>query len=119
MLFRSKKKQSREVSLFEPIGQDKEGNEIQLLDVLEQEQADVVERLEFARNRQLLFELLDHCLTPREKTILEYRYGLFGRKEMTQNEIGQMLQISRSYVSRIEKRALSKLRIALENNPEN
>lgn len=119
MLFRSKKKQSREVSLFEPIGQDKEGNEIQLLDVLEQEQADVVEQLEFARNRQLLFELLDHCLTPREKTILEYRYGLFGRKEMTQNEIGQMLQISRSYVSRIEKRALSKLRIALENNPEN
>ena len=116
MLFRSKKKQSREVSIYEPIGQDKEGNEIQLLDVLEQEQTDVVERLEFARNRKKLFDLLEKCLTPREKTILEYRYGLVGKKEMTQNEIGQMLEISRSYVSRIEKKALHKLRVALENN---
>ena len=116
MLFRSKKKQSREVSIYEPIGQDKEGNEIQLLDVLEQEQTDVVERLEFARNRKKLFDLLEKCLTLREKTILEYRYGLVGKKEMTQNEIGQMLEISRSYVSRIEKKALHKLRVALENN---
>lgn len=118
MLFRSKKKQSKEVSLYEPIGQDKEGNEIQLLDILEQEQTDVVEKLEFARNRQLLFDLLDEILSPRERTILEYRYGLFGRKEMTQSEIGQMLQISRSYVSRIEKRALQKLRAAMKNRSQ-
>ncbi len=110
MLLRSKKKTSREVSLFEPIGQDKEGNEIHLMDVIEQQQVDVVERMELSNNLKRLFRLLDECLTPREKEIIVLRYGLFGGREVTQNEIASRLGISRSYVSRIEKKALNKLK---------
>ncbi len=110
MLLRSKKKTSREVSLFEPIGQDKEGNEIHLVDVIEQQQTDVVESLELSNNIKKLQKLLDNCLSPREKEIIIYRYGLGGRQEITQSEIGAKLGISRSYVSRIEKKALGKLR---------
>ncbi len=110
MLLRSKKKTSREVSLFEPIGQDKEGNEIHLVDVIEQQQTDVVESLELSNNIKKLQKLLDDCLSPREKEIIVYRYGLGGRQEITQSEIGAKLGISRSYVSRIEKKALGKLR---------
>ena len=110
MLLRSKKKTSREVSLFEPIGQDKEGNEIHLVDVIEQEQADIVENMELAGNVRKLLTLLDECLTPREKEVLVLRYGLGGQQEITQSEIGERLGISRSYVSRIEKKAISKLK---------
>lgn len=119
MLFRSKKKWSREVSIYEPIGQDKEGNEIQLLDVLEQEQTDVVENLERIRHLEKLYDLVEKTLTPREKTIIAWRYGLYGRTEMTQSQIGERLHISRSYVSRIEKKALLKLRKAFENKTLN
>lgn len=110
MLLRSKKKSSREVSLFEPIGQDKEGNEIHLMDVIEQQQPDIVECMELGNNVKKLFRLIDECLTEREKEILILRYGLYGQQEATQNEIGTILGISRSYVSRIEKKALQKLR---------
>ena len=110
MMFRAKKKTSREVSIFEPIGTDKEGNEINLLDVLEQEQPDVVDRMELTERISKLPELLKKCLTAREREILDMRYGLTSDREMTQREIGQKLRISRSYVSRIEKKALCKLR---------
>ncbi len=110
MLLRSKKKTSREVSLFEPIGQDKEGNEIHLVDVIEQQQTDVVDGLELSDNIKKLKVLLEECLTPREREIIIHRYGLGGRPEITQSEIGAKLGISRSYVSRIEKKALTKLR---------
>ena len=110
MLLRSKKKTSREVSLYEPIGQDKEGNEIHLLDIIEQQQPDIAESMDNADNLRKLFGLMEECLTEREKQILMMRYGLKGSKEITQNEIGNILGISRSYVSRIEKRALLKLR---------
>lgn len=110
MLFRSKRKISREISLFEPIGQDKEGNEIQLVDVIEQEQTDVVEYLELSANIKKLLQLMEQHLSEREKEVLILRYGLGGRKEMTQSEIGERLGISRSYVSRIEKKALARLR---------
>lgn len=110
MLLRSKKKNAREVSLFEPIGQDKEGNEIHLMDVIEKQQPDIVDRMEFNNQRQKLLRLLGQCLTPREREIIVLRYGLNGREEMTQEEIGKRMEISRSYVSRIEKRALLKLR---------
>lgn len=110
MFIRSKKKTSREVSYFEPIGQDKEGNEIHLVDVIEQQQPDIVEGLEYERNRKKLFLLLQECLTDREREILILRYGLNGQQEATQSEIGALLGISRSYVSRIEKKALQKLR---------
>ncbi len=110
MFIRSKKKTSREVSYFEPIGQDKEGNEIHLVDVIEQQQPDIVEGLERERNCRRLFRLLQECLTEREREILILRYGLDGKREATQSEIGARLGISRSYVSRIEKKALQKLR---------
>ena len=110
MLLRSKKKTAREVSLFEPIGQDKEGNEIRLVDVIEQQQSDAVEYMELKGNICKMFQFLDECLTDREREIIRLRYGLGDVKPMTQSEIGERFDISRSYVSRIEKRALSKLR---------
>ncbi len=118
MLLRTKKKTSREVSLFEPIGQDKEGNEIHLVDIIEQQQTDTVENMELQNNIRLLFRFLDECLTDREREIILMRYGLYGRKAVTQNEIGAALGISRSYVSRIEKRALQKLKGRFEEQPD-
>lgn len=114
MLLRGKKKISREVSLFEPIGQDKEGNEIHLMDVIEQQQPDIVDRMETVNHIRLLLKLIDECLTDREREILILRYGLGGMPEATQSEIGIKLGISRSYVSRIEKKALLKLREKFE-----
>lgn len=84
MLLRSKKKTSREISLYEPIGQDKEGNEIHLVDVIEQEQQDVVEALELRGNICRLMLLMQQELTEREREILLLRYGLRGNKELTQ-----------------------------------
>lgn len=98
MLLRSKKKNAREISLFEPIGQDKEGNEIHLMDVIEQQQPDIVERMEFDSQRQKLVRLLEQCLTQREREIIVLRYGLNGGEEITQEEIGKRMGISRSYV---------------------
>lgn len=114
MLLRGKRKTSREVSLFESIGQDKEGNEIHLMDVIEQQQPDLLESMELAGNVKRLFLLMEESLTPRERDILMMRYGLAGKREATQNEIGAALGISRSYVSRIEKKALQKLRQRFE-----
>ena len=114
MLLRAKKKTSREVSLFEPIGQDKEGNEICLVDIIEQQQPDTVDSMELQNNIIRLYGYLDECLTDREREIILLRYGLNGKKAVTQNEIGTVLGISRSYVSRIEKRALQKLRERFE-----
>lgn len=113
MLLRSKKKTSKEVSLYEPIGTDKEGNEINLLDIIESEQVDVIGRMEFAVNLKKLGKILQN-LEEREKEIIFLRYGLATGKEVTQREIGKKLGISRSYVSRIEKRALNKLRKGFE-----
>lgn len=114
MLLRGKRKTSREVSLFEPIGQDKEGNEIHLMDVIEHQQPDLLDSMELAGNIRRLFRLMEEVLTPREREILIMRYGLSGKKEATQNETGAALGISRSYVSRIEKKALGKLREKFE-----
>lgn len=114
MLLRGKRKTSREVSLFEPIGQDKEGNEIHLMDVIEHQQPDLLDSMELAGNIKRLFRLMEEVLTPREREILVMRYGLNGNREATQNETGAALGISRSYVSRIEKKALGKLREKFE-----
>ena len=116
MMLRGKKKYSREVSLFESIGQDKEGNEIRLLDIIEQPPLDVVERMEFSDNMQKLERYRKKCLTEREWKIIVLRYGLGRTGEMTQSEIGEIFGISRSYVSRIEKKALQKLKNCFEND---
>lgn len=114
MMLRNRKKLSREVSLFEPIGTDREGNEINLLDVMEQEQPDIVEEMEKARHLSELYGLMESELSEREKEVLTLRYGLAGGREVTQKEIGERMGISRSYVSRIEKRALLRMQSGFE-----
>lgn len=108
MYFRANKKNSKNVSINDSIGFDKEGNEICLLDILKTPKPDYVEEINLQDNINYLIKYLD-CLTEREKSIVIKRYGLFGIKEQTQKEIAKELYISRSYVSRIEKRALTKM----------
>jgi len=112
MLMRSSKKQSREVSLFDPIGSDKEGNTIQLLDICVAEEVDIIERMEEQQKLAKLQNYIDKVLTKREKEIITLRYGLYDGREVTQREIADQMHISRSYVSRIEKKALNKLKAA-------
>lgn len=119
MLLRSKKKTAREVSLFEPIGQDKEGNEIRLVDVIEQQQTDAAERMELNESIRKMFSYMAEYLTEREREIIRLRYGLGDVEPITQNEIGEYFGISRSYVSRIEKRALNKLKYCFEEVQRN
>ena len=114
MLLRAKKKTSREVSLYDPIGTDREGNEINLLDIIEQEQMYVIDRMEVEDRLRRLSGLIHERLSEREKAIIMLRYGLFSEREITQREIGRRLGISRSYVSRIEKKALEKLKEGYE-----
>lgn len=113
MHFRARKKCSKEVSIYEPIGTDKEGNEINLLDIIETEHTDTVEEMQMQQDIKDLQTYIDSVLEEREKEILLMRFGLRGQKELTQREIGEKLNISRSYISRIEKKALEKLRVAL------
>lgn len=112
MLFRSNKKQSREVYLYDPIGSDKEGNTIHLMDVCIAEDTDVVEQMQLEDDLGKLKKYMDTVLSEREKEIIQMRYGVNGVQEQTQREIANKLHISRSYVSRIEKRALKKLKAA-------
>lgn len=114
MMLRARRKISREVSLYEPIGTDKEGNEINLLDVIEGQQNEVVDRMTMCDDLKKMFTLLQTCLTDREREILYLRYGIRTGKEVTQSEIGKQMGISRSYVSRIEKKALLKLKEEFE-----
>lgn len=114
MYLRSKRKSAREVSLYEPIGTDKEGNQINLFDIMENDEPDVIEQMEYGKNVKRLYELIPQELTEREQEILCKRYGLKGEMPLTQREIAKQLNISRSYVSRIEKRAVEKLRRRME-----
>ena len=109
MLFRNTKKTKGEVYLQDPIGVDKEGNEICLIDVLSSEGDSVLEAVENRLQVKALYSKMKLVLTDREKEILEMRYGLLDGDVKTQREIALILGISRSYVSRIEKKALKKL----------
>lgn len=110
MMLRSRKKCSREVSLYEPIGTDKEGNEISLLDIIESPPVDIVEEYSTQEDIRFLISVLKDALSEKEYQVICLRYGLFGIEEQTQREIATQLGISRSYVSRIEKNALEKLK---------
>ena len=110
MYLRGKKKSSKEVSLYEPIGTDREGNEIQLFDVIEMNEEDIHRRLERKEDVIRLYQKVESELSQRERMVLKLRYGLYNEEEYTQREIAAMLGISRSYVSRIEKSAIEKLR---------
>lgn len=108
MHLRSLKKSKKDLSLHDPIGMDKEGNEITLIDILGTESDEVVDRVQFQIQKSKIYQYL-HVLDEREKEVIIQRFGLIDEKERTQREIAKELGISRSYVSRIEKRALMKL----------
>ena len=109
MNFRSDKKHYNEVSLQEPIGTDKEGNEISIIDVIESGEKNFLDEYILKCDIVKLYEAIDKVLDDREKYIIINRYGLNGAIEVTQREIADKLKMSRSYVSRIEKRAIEKL----------
>ena len=110
MYMRAKKKYMRETSYYEPIGTDKEGNEIQLLDIMESGEPEAMEQIQLKDDSLRLYRLLEERLSERERLVLIMRYGLYGGREYTQREIADRLGISRSYISRIEKNALHRLR---------
>ena len=108
MYFRSNKKNSKNISIYVGISYDKEGNEITILDVLKTKDPDYLEELYIKDNIMALKKYLN-LLTPRERKIIDMRYGLNNQDELTQKEIAKIMKISRSYVSRIEKRAITKM----------
>ena len=110
MHFRKTKKIKMEVSLYEPVGTDKKGKQIHLMEVLLVDELDVESQIEIRRDIELIKKYLDKILSPKEALIIRKRYGLDGEQEQTQREIAQDMGISRSYVSRIEKKALEKLK---------
>ena len=110
MLFRAGKKFSREVSIYDPIGTDKDGETVSLLDILEAEGKEALEQVILKQDIRTLYEAYEQNLKDTDKTVIRMRYGLFGSREHTQREIADEMGISRSYVSRIEKRAIEKLK---------
>ena len=114
MLLRAGKKRAKEVSLFEPIGTDKDGETVSLVDVIEMENPKTIDQLILDQDIIELYQAIDQKLTENEKQVISMRYGLFKGKEHTQREVAGVLGISRSYVSRIEKKAIGKLREEFE-----
>lgn len=110
MYFRGRKKTKGDVSLYEPIGVDKEGNQIHLVDVLDVEDEDVIDKIIKETQLKKVADSIDYVLSDRELLIIKLRYGLGDSRCYTQKEIAKGLGISRSYVSRIEKKALEKLK---------
>lgn len=116
MHIRSNNKKKNEVSLQDPIGVDREGNEITLIDVIGNDQETVIDEVEMKMQVRKLYNKMKAILKNREKLVLELRYGLLNGNAMTQREIAKMLKISRSYVSRIEKKAINKLSKELKSD---
>ena len=114
MLLRAGKKRAKEVSLFEPIGTDKDGETVSLVDVIEMENPKTIDQLILDQDIKELYQAFDQKLTENGKQVISMRYGLFKGKEHTQREVAGVLGISRSYVSRIEKKAIGKLREEFE-----
>ncbi len=110
MHLRHEKKFNSQVSLSEPIGFDQEGNEVSLMDILVGDGEDICEKVDRKNNLSRLFNKIQEMKDEREKEIIHLRYGLWGKRPMTQKEVAKKLGISRSYVSRIEKKAISHLR---------
>lgn len=114
MLLRSHKKNGKDISIYESIGRDKEGNEINLLDIICDPQPALEEQIDLKQKQKKIYELIEQMEEGREKYIIVRRFGLYGCEELTQREIAKELGISRSYVSRIEKRTLYQLRKKFE-----
>lgn len=113
MRLRQERKEAREISLYEPIGTDREGNEISLMDVIRIDEENVLASVITSENLRSISDIFEDVLDPREQQVIALRYGLYDDRVLTQKEISNQLHISRSYVSRIEKKALLKLRSAL------
>ncbi len=109
MTFRAQKKYSGDINLDEPIETDKDGNQLTLMDIISDDDS-ILDKIDLNIKSEQLYEFLGKCLNERELTIIAHRYGLFGHKAITQREVAEKLDISRSYVSRIEKKALSSLK---------
>ena len=109
MYFRSLKKLGNEVFMQDPIGVDKDGNEISLAEVLGTEPDEVQRDVELILDSEQLWAAMDNALNERERTVVQLRYGLAGGRCMPQREIAGLLGISRSYISRLEKKAIMKL----------
>lgn len=109
MFFRSAKKSARDVYLDEPVDVDKDGNSMSLMDIIAEDD-NMVDRIDTMIKSRQLYGFVENSLDEREREIILYRYGLYGKKPLTQREVAEKLDISRSYVSRIEKKALEKLK---------
>lgn len=109
MYLRNIKKIGAEVPLNEPIGKDKDDNEITLMDILENNERNIEDEIDLKMKIKRMYNKIKEVLKDREKTIIELRFGLNGDKPKTQNQIAKMLGISRSYVSRIETKAVNRL----------
>ena len=118
MYFRSQRKYQGDVSLSEPIGTDGEGNEITLIDVLGTDGGEVHSEVERRISLQSVRALVNTCLHGRERTVIEMRYGLLDGRVYAQQEVARRLGISRSYVSRIEKKAMLQLKAAFERGTD-
>lgn len=116
MYIRSSKKLRSEVSLNEPLGTDKDGNEISFNDILGTDDTSIVDDLDYQFQVKKLHQAVETLLTNREKTVIILRFGLYETEPQTQNEVAELLGISRSYVSRIEKKAVSKLKTAFTDD---
>ena len=114
MSMRSSKKFQNEVSINDKIGMDSDGNEITLIDILEDTESEVSEKVSLKMETARMYEKIKETLTEREAEIIALRFGLGRCKQQTQHEIAEKFGISRSYVSRIEKKALSKLKSAMQ-----
>ena len=110
MLIRQNKKNSHVLSLSGVVGADKDGNELTLLDVLQDDSEPLVSQVEKKTENKILVEIVKNCLTSREYTVIKLRFGLGGNAPLAQREVAKLLKISRSYISRIEKRAVEKIR---------
>lgn len=119
MYLRSASRRKSEVSLQDPIGMDREGNETTYMDVIENEDESVPDIVEHNMETRRMYSKIISALKDRERDILTFRYGLFNKPEKTQSEIARIFGISRSYVSRIEKKALQKLFRELKHEVSN
>ena len=119
MSIRASKRVKQEISLSLPIGVDKDGNEISLNDILGTDPDEIIDSISLKIQVCQLYDAVKEALTERERTVVMWRYGLGGKEPLPQREIAKVLGISRSYVSRIEKKALEKLKDFLkENQPQ-
>ena len=109
MFFRSKKKSAGDIYFDEPVDVDKDGNQLTLIDIIAEDDG-IVDKIDLSIKTEQLYKFITECLNERELEIIVNRYGLYGKKPLTQREVAKKLNISRSYVSRIEKKALDTLR---------